>query len=65
MNRTQARHALENVTNASVLLVCVVVFVALVRGPISRTIRSSEPIAEELREGEAFPRASELHLNTS
>lgn len=62
MNRTQVRHALETVTNASVLLVCVVVLVVLLRGPISRT---AHPLAQELQEGEAFPKVSELHLDTS
>jgi thioredoxin-related protein len=65
MNRTQVRHALENVTNASVLLVCLVVLIVLVRGPISKTPRSAQPTAEELEEGAVFPKASELHLDTN
>lgn len=65
MNRTQFRHALESVTNASVLLACVVVIVVLVRGPFSLRLRSSRAIPEELLEGEAFPKRSELHLDTT
>ena len=59
MNRTQFRHALESVTNASVLLACVVAIVVLVRGPFSLRLRSSRAIPEELQEGEAFPKRSE------